>query len=138
MTTVFFPSEGILYRHLMILGPSCPILVRDVLKLWAELSWSEILLGRVVLSELSLGRVVCNSFQWTDTETCQFLLDTPVICRAGAFDPISFSIGEKRNSTFYHNLSVQYCKFQYTKAIFIPDYWRKQTSLASWLKIPIC
>ena len=24
---------------------------------WAELSWSEILLGRVVLSELSLGRV---------------------------------------------------------------------------------
>ena len=27
---------------------------------WAELSWSEILLGRVVLSELSLGRVVLH------------------------------------------------------------------------------
>ena len=31
------------------------------LTLRAELSWSEILLGRVVWSELSLGRVVCNS-----------------------------------------------------------------------------
>ena len=27
---------------------------------WAELSWSEFLLGRVVLSELSLGRVVLH------------------------------------------------------------------------------
>ena len=27
---------------------------------WAELSWSEILFGRVVLSELSLGRVVLH------------------------------------------------------------------------------
>ena len=27
---------------------------------WAELSWSEILLGRVVLSELSLDRVVLH------------------------------------------------------------------------------
>ena len=29
---------------------------------WAELSWSEILLGRVVLSELSLGRVVLPQY----------------------------------------------------------------------------
>ena len=31
---------------------------------WTELSWSEILLGRVVLSELSLGRVVLHP--WND------------------------------------------------------------------------
>ena len=32
---------------------------------WAELSWSEILLGRVVLSELSLGRVVLHPMACT-------------------------------------------------------------------------
>ena len=47
---------------------------------WAELSWSEILLGRVVLSELSLGRVVLHPFGRPVTLAYRCVLYTNIDC----------------------------------------------------------
>ena len=61
---------------------------------WAELSWSEILLGRVVLSELSLGRVVLHPLKKPNTDFYSTTGSVHYIISFAYYSPKLYSVSQ--------------------------------------------